>query len=116
MKLKVKKEYKHYQTPTFDVAIENIQYRLEGLHQSIVSSRERKSDGFIYLEDARKLYSNYFWGIRVFAFRYFEINDDEMFQDQWIALNRLATKMTKKEYLKLIEAVCDEYKDLEWEI
>lgn len=117
MKLKVKKEYRDYQdATTFDIAIANIQYRLERLHQLVVSSRERKSDGFIYLKDARKFYSAYLWGIRNFAFRYFEIENDEMFKDQWVALDRLATKMTKKEYLKLVEAVCDGYKDLEWEI
>lgn len=117
MKLKVKKEYRDYQNATiFDKAITNIQDRLGRLQQSVVSSRERKSDGYIYLEDTKKLYSNYFWGIRNFTFRYFEISDDETFHDQWIALNRLATKMTKKEYLKLVEAVCDSYKDLEWEI
>lgn len=93
---------------------EVIPRHLNSYLNAVKYARERKSDGLIYVQDARQIYLHQLWRVPN-GFVYFEIYSDEMFQDLWTSLKRLMYDMPKNEYLKLVEAVCDEYKDLEWE-
>lgn len=116
MKLKITKYHAEH---THDADIERITKeiiprRFESYLNAVKYARERKSDGIIYVQDARQIYWRHIRYI-INSFIYFEIYRDEMFQDIWTSLNRLMYEMPKKEYLKLVEAICNEYKDLEWE-
>lgn len=117
MKLKISKWWtKEIQDADIErITKEVIPRRLENYLNAVQFARERKSDGFIYAQDARQIYLHHLWRVPI-SFSYFEIYSDEMFQDLWASLKRLMYAMPKNEYLKLVEAVCDGYKDLEWEI
>lgn len=116
MKLKINKLWaeKIQDADIERITKEVIPRRLNSYLNAVNCARERKSDGFIYVQDARQIYLHYLWRVPN-GFFYFEIYNDEMFKDLWTSLKRLMYAMPKKEYLKLVKAICDEYKDLEWE-